>query len=220
MAASQITGLVLTVLLLKNEVNSQAVRDSTVKRNEKICQKLGVNPFFEIDLVVGKPWRIYYTWNMQLQGAIDGICFDLVFKIATPKIVRRFSNDMYNYMAEQPTWAAATLLVTIGKAHHELLLFADQGAAGSFLGIPNMVRDGNIPPELSSVPLLKFQLKLLRESRFLIMMDCRIGVVSLLARPDRPPSDAELLSTVAVLGLGYGYPVCTGKKNDTQMLLK
>ncbi|KAL4711809.1 hypothetical protein ACJJTC_005978 [Scirpophaga incertulas] len=217
MSALQI-GLVFTILLFKcDQVNSQKIGDSAVKKNEKMCQKLGVNPFFEIDLVVGKPWRIYYTWNMQL----DTKCLDLIFKNTTTEIVRRVSNDMYKYMAEQPTWDAATLLVTMGKADHELLMFADQGAAGSFMGVPNMVRDGNIPPELSSVPLLKFQLKLLRESRFLIKMDCHIGVVLLAARPDRPPYHAELLSTVAILGLGDGYPACVGEKNsDEHMLLK
>lgn len=50
---------------------------------------------------------------------------------------------MNEYVETQPYWDAATLLVTMGRAKHEMLLFADQGAAGRFTGVPNVVRDGS-----------------------------------------------------------------------------
>lgn len=50
---------------------------------------------------------------------------------------------MTDYLEQQPYWEAATLLLTMGSAKHELLLFADQGPAGSFLAVPNVIRDAS-----------------------------------------------------------------------------
>ena len=50
---------------------------------------------------------------------------------------------MNEYVEHQPVWEAATLHVTMGSETHEMLLFADQGVAGTFLAVPNVVRDAN-----------------------------------------------------------------------------
>jgi hypothetical protein len=50
---------------------------------------------------------------------------------------------MYDYLEQQPVWDAATLHASLGKARHEVLFFADQGAAGSFLAVPNVIREGS-----------------------------------------------------------------------------
>lgn len=50
---------------------------------------------------------------------------------------------MYEYLETQPYWDGATLHLTMGKAKHEMLLFADQGTAGAFTGVPNVLTDGS-----------------------------------------------------------------------------
>ncbi|KAJ0173042.1 hypothetical protein K1T71_011218 [Dendrolimus kikuchii] len=194
--------LLISGLILAEICEVMSVKPETFHRNWETCKRLMKGPYFDIDLVVGKPWRIYYTWNMKL----DNKCLDVTFKNATPTITRRVFNDMYEYLEEQPVWDAATLHVSMGSAKHELLLFADQGAAGSFKGVPNVIRDGNILPMRKTIPLLKFFMKLLRNGKFLLMIDCHIGVASLSARPDHLPYRAEVASAAAELELGDGFP--------------
>lgn len=50
---------------------------------------------------------------------------------------------MKDYLEEQPVWGAAILLMTMGRARHEMLLFDDQGPAGRFYAVANVVRDGS-----------------------------------------------------------------------------
>ncbi|XP_031764562.2 uncharacterized protein LOC113516549 [Galleria mellonella] len=194
---------------------SLEVKPPALRRLDERCMKLAQRPYFDSDMVVGKPWRIYYTYNMKLENK----CLDMVFKNATPRIVQRIWNDMYDYMEQQPVWDAAVLLGTMGAARHELLLCADQGAAGSFSGVPNVIRDGNLTPMKSSVSLLKFYMKLLNEGKFLVMIDCHMGVGSISARADRPPYRSEILAAAAQLNIGDGYPACTGDKNDDEQFL-
>ncbi|CAG4932680.1 unnamed protein product [Colias eurytheme] len=179
-----------------------------------MCLKLAKQPYFDIDIVVGKPWRIYYTWNLKL----DTKCLDMVFRNATVEIVNRVWNDMNEYLEQQPAWEAATLSVTMGSAKHELLLFADQGPAGSFVAVPNVIREGNLVPIRQAVPLLKFHLKLLRGGKFLLLMDCHVGGASLAARPDTAPYRSEIAATVAGLDIGDGFPACTDEKNNDEQI--
>ncbi|KAL0867687.1 hypothetical protein ABMA27_008424 [Loxostege sticticalis] len=188
------------------------LKPETLKRYEAMCTKFGQDPYFDTEMIVGKPWRIYYTWNMKLENK----CLDMVFKNATPRIVQRIFNDMSEYLEQQPAWDAATLHATLGRARHEILMFADQGPAGSFVAVANVIRDGNISPTRSAVPLLKFQLKLVREGKFLIMMDCQVGVSSLSARADYPPFRSEILAATAHLDLGDGFPACVGDRNTQE----
>lgn len=50
---------------------------------------------------------------------------------------------MSEYLEQQPAWDAATLHATLGRARHEILMFADQGPAGSFVAVANVIRDGS-----------------------------------------------------------------------------
>lgn len=49
------------------------------KKSEEACSKIAKNPYFDMDIIVGKPWRIYYTWNLKL----DTKCLDMKFSNAT-----------------------------------------------------------------------------------------------------------------------------------------
>ncbi|XP_063833170.1 uncharacterized protein LOC135082309 [Ostrinia nubilalis] len=208
--------LFLTLLVFSISI-VYGLKPETILRHNEMCKKFAVDPYFETEMVVGKPWRIYYTWNMKLENK----CLDMVFKNATPRIIQRIWNDMYEYLEQQPAWDAATLHATMGRARHEILMFAEQGPAGSFTAVPNVIRDGNISPTRSAVPLLKFQLKLVRNGKFLIMMDCQMGVSSLSARSDHPPYRSEILAATAHLDLGDGFPSCVSDKNkDERFLVK
>jgi hypothetical protein len=74
----------------------------------------------------------------------------------------------------------------------------------------------DISPTKQAVPLLKFQMKLLQQGRFLLIMDCHIGVTSLYARPDRPPYLSEMMAATAGLNLGDGFPACISDKNPDE----
>ncbi|XP_059052921.1 uncharacterized protein LOC131847370 [Achroia grisella] len=196
---------------------SLQVKPSALRKQDGSCLKLSQHPYFDLEMIVGKPWRIYYTWNMK----VDNKCLDMVFKNATQTIIQRIWNDMFDYMEQQPVWDAAMLLGTMGASRHELLLFADQGPAGSLTAIPNVIRNGNLTPMKNGVPLLKFFIKLVKEGKFLVMMDCHMGVGSISARTDNPPYRSEILSAAAEMDLGDGYPACSrDKNNDEQVLVK
>ncbi|KAH9644231.1 hypothetical protein HF086_006555 [Spodoptera exigua] len=132
------------------------------------------------------------------------------------EIINRVWNDMNEYVETQPYWDAATLLVTMGRAKHEMLLFADQGAAGRFTGVANVVRDGNILPARNAVPLLKFHLKLLHGGKYLLMTDCQIGVTSMSARTRAMPYRAEIGGVVSNLNFGEGYHACLSDRNKDE----
>ncbi|XP_049879672.1 uncharacterized protein LOC126376389 [Pectinophora gossypiella] len=173
---------------------------------EMKCQELAKQPYFDPEMVVGRPWRVYYSWNMKFETK----CLDMYFKQATPAIIRRIYNDMLEYLIEQPTWGAASLLVAMGHNRKELLLFDDQGPAGRFVGVPDVMRDGNISPIKNSVPLLKFQMKLIENGRFLVTQDCQVGIGELSVRLEDEPTRAEILSVAKSLGhiFGDGSEAC------------
>ncbi|XP_061722424.1 uncharacterized protein LOC133528932 [Cydia pomonella] len=186
-------------------------RYGDLKQNEAMCARFGMNAHFDPELVIKTKWRIYYTWNLRLSFG----CLDMTFKTVNPLIINRFYSDMNKHLETQPVWEAATLLVTMGYFNHQMLLFAEPGPAGKFIGIPNISQRAiEMLPHQASVPLLKFQLKLIRDGKFLIMMDCHIGAVSLSARySGTPPTEEELAEAVAEAGLGEGFSACMkGKK--------
>ncbi|XP_064074381.1 uncharacterized protein LOC113395480 [Vanessa tameamea] len=193
-------------------ISGQIMKPEFFEKNRQTCAKVAKNPYFDIDMVVGKPWRIYYTWNLKL----DTKCLDMVIKNATRGTIKRIWADMNEYLEQQPTWEAATLHMTMGSAKHEVLLFADNGPAGAFLAVPNVIRDANINPLRKAVPLLKFQMKLLREGKFLLLMDCHVGGASLSAWSDHPPYRSEIAAEAATLNIGDGYPACTKEKNKEE----
>ncbi|CAK1590378.1 unnamed protein product [Parnassius mnemosyne] len=178
--------------------------------NRELCKMFSRNPFFGTELVVGKPWRVYYTWNVNLGSK----CLDLIFKNATKTITQRIWSDMNEYLEHQPNWDAAALLMYVGTARHEALLFTDQGPAGSFVGVPNVAREGNIPPLRKSMTLLKFQMKLIR-GKYLLVIDCITGAITLSARQrDVATSRSDIATAAADLELGKGYPACTKETNN------
>lgn len=89
--------LMFSVLLLSTTVASQMlkqIKPESFKKNAEACQLLEKNPYFELDLVIGKPWRIYYTWNMKIENK----CLDMTFKNATPMVSCNFDNNNYILM--------------------------------------------------------------------------------------------------------------------------
>ncbi|KPJ16600.1 hypothetical protein RR48_02789 [Papilio machaon] len=201
------------------------------------------NPFFESDLVVGTQWRIYYSWSVQ----IGPKCVDISFKNATKEIVHRVWSDMNEYLEMQPNWDAAALLLNIGSSRHEVMLFTDQGPisfdvhnAGRklvqathtsimllcFLNAfnPNskpILACAHIPPLRKSVSLIKFHMKLVESGRYLVVMDCQLGVASLSARSNVPVTLADIITVAMELNLGEGHPACTvARDNEDPFIMK
>ncbi|CAH0713795.1 unnamed protein product, partial [Brenthis ino] len=216
--ASNRYGFILIVFYATSCISCQVIKQHILQKSRETCMKIARDPYFDIDMVVGKPWRIYYTWNLKL----DTKCLDMNFKNASRGVIKRIWSDMYEYLEHQPVWDAAMLHMTMGSENHEILLFADQGAAGSFSAVPNVIREANnIFPLRKGVPLLKFQMKLLRQGKFLLVMDCHVGGASLAARPDHPPYRSEIAAEAALLDIGDGHPACTVEKNKgEQFFLK
>ncbi|XP_014356290.2 uncharacterized protein LOC106709105 [Papilio machaon] len=188
-----------------------------MERNPDMCKMFARNPFFESDLVVGTQWRIYYSWSVQ----IGPKCVDISFKNGTKEIVHRVWSDMNEYLEMQPNWDAAALLLNIGSSRHEVMLFTDQGPVGGFIGVPNIVRDGNIPPLRKSVSLIKFHMKLVESGRYLVVMDCQLGVASLSARSNVPVTLSDIITVAMELNLGEGHPACTvARDNEDPFIMK
>lgn len=62
-------------------------------------------------------------------------------------------------------------------------------------------------------------MKMIRAGKFLIMMDCHMGVASLSARADQPPYRSEIETAAAELVLGDGFPACIKDKNKDEQIL-
>ncbi|KPJ20632.1 PREDICTED: uncharacterized protein LOC106117737 [Papilio xuthus] len=175
------------------------------------------NPFFESELVVNTQWKIYYSWHMQ----IGPKCVEISFKNATKEIVHRVWSDMNEYLEMQPNWEAAALLLNIGSSRREVMLFTEQGPAGGFTGVPNIVRDGNIPPLRKSVSLIKFHMKLVESGRYLVVMDCQLGVASLSARSNAAVTLADVIAVAMETNLGEGHAACTvARDNEDPFIIK
>lgn len=69
-------------------------------------------------------------------------------------------------------------------------------------------------PQRRAVPLLKFYLKLVNKGRYLVMMDCQIGVISLSTRLDDEPTQEQIATVVSKLGLGPGHFACLSVKDN------
>lgn len=78
----------LIVIFLINATLSQSlkIKNEFYRKNQETCMRIGKQPFFEIDLVLGKPWRIYYSWNLKL----DTKCLDMTFRNATVGVSNTF----------------------------------------------------------------------------------------------------------------------------------
>ena len=57
-----------------------------------MCARLAKEPYFGVEMLLGKAWRIYYTWNMDLHNQ----CLDMVFKNVTQS-VRVHSIDLFSF---------------------------------------------------------------------------------------------------------------------------
>ncbi|XP_053617571.1 uncharacterized protein LOC128679394 [Plodia interpunctella] len=199
------------LLIFVVKLNECLIPLNGAKRNETMCERMVRKSYFDMDLVVGDPWRILYTWNMSLNEK----CVDITFANATNKVINEVWNDMYEYLEEQPLWAGATLHMTMGPTRYELLMFAQPGSAGAFTAVPNIVKKASMAPPRHSVPLLTFYLTLVDKGRFLIMIDCRIGVGSLSERSKSfESSKKDVMALVAELDLGTGHPACTEQEKE------
>lgn len=78
--------ILYSVVVVSSHDYLDVKRDPT-RRHEEKCTEFGRNPFFELDMVVGNPWRTYYTWNMDLGPR----CVDMKFKMAAPMVSIVFS---------------------------------------------------------------------------------------------------------------------------------
>ncbi|XP_075983980.1 uncharacterized protein LOC142981763 [Anticarsia gemmatalis] len=196
-----LTFTVINASLNKNE-------DKILHQNQETCSKLTMKPYFEPEMVTGIEWRIIYSWKLKL----DEKCIDITFKNISQDTVKRIFNDMYDYLEMQPYWDAATLLMSLGHSHHEMLLFVDQGSAGRFVGVPNVIRDGNIAPARKSVPLFQLNMKLFHHGKYLVMSDCVMGVTTLSIRIDTLPTKKQLDAILAELNLGEGMIACISEE--------
>ncbi|XP_047511693.1 uncharacterized protein LOC125054063 [Pieris napi] len=210
-------GHLIIILIFANISQCLRVKDEFFKRNKEMCMRVAKQPFFDVDLVVGKPWKVFHTWNLKLDGDIT--CFEFTFKNASGETINRVWSEMGEYLEQQPSWEAATLSLYVGPSKHEMLLFADQGPAGSFVGVPNMVRSSSLVPTRKGVSLIKFQFKLLNEGKYLLIVDCNQGVASLGTRSQEPANKSEIEGLVAGLNLGDGFPVCAKESNKNEELL-
>ncbi|KAJ2942856.1 hypothetical protein O0L34_g15046 [Tuta absoluta] len=197
----------------EDESSVLTIRPEVLEKSKAMCEELRKEPYFEPEMVVGTVWKVVYMWNMD----IGSKCIDLRFKIATPMTIKRFFFDMNGYVEEQPAWGAASLLLKIGLMQREILLFDDQGLAGKFVAVPNVLRDAYHPPMRHAVPLMKFQMKLTRDGKYLILMDCMVGLTSMAARAKPPLNRTEITAVAESLGsaLGDGYHACIPDTDDS-----
>ncbi|XP_041972291.1 uncharacterized protein LOC121728220 [Aricia agestis] len=185
------------------------------ERKVEFCEKQGQDPYFDVELLVGKKWRVYYTWNM----IFDSKCYDTVFKRPTKETIQRIRSDMKDYLQHQPRWSTAALhvITRVGSSEHELLMFPDQGPAGRFLAVPNVVRTPDNFPLSKRVQLLKIFIKLVANGKYLLVMDCVMRGASLSAHAQ--PYRAEVATHAAALQVeGPGYPACTREKHKNEMI--
>lgn len=73
---STISILVFTIFVSEVAVFEQMLEIPTYY--DAICKNATKDPFFEDKTVIGKPWRVYFTWNMPL----DEYCMEFTFKYA------------------------------------------------------------------------------------------------------------------------------------------
>ncbi|CAB3246291.1 unnamed protein product [Arctia plantaginis] len=172
---------------------------NTSKANA-ICDKLAIDSYSKIDKLVGKRWKIYYAWNLN-DKLVDN-CMEIMFKNATPMIINRIWNDMYEYLESQPSWVAATLLMS-KTPHQEMLLFADEQIPGRYIGVANIVRSEKVRPHKKSVPLFKIQMRLYLDGRYLLLADCNIGVITLSVHQTPFRGEMEIAGVADSLHLGY-----------------
>lgn len=52
------------------------------QQGQVMCTRLSKEPYFGVEMLLGLPWRIYYTWNMDLENS----CLDMSFRNATPAV--------------------------------------------------------------------------------------------------------------------------------------
>ncbi|KAJ8712998.1 hypothetical protein PYW08_008302 [Mythimna loreyi] len=201
---------------LRNE-QFKILSNNDPRRSQQVCTRLTRDPYFSIDMLVGQTWRIYYVWNMELPKE----CMDMTFRNATRKIIDRIYKEMNEYLDVEPYWDTASVLITMSRARHEMLLFPDPGAAGSFHGVPNIIRDSSIrrvaPPKMT-VPLLRFHLKLLYAGKYLLMADCQLGVTTLSARRRAVSTRTEIGGIANSLNFGPGHFACQFDLNKNERL--
>ncbi|KAJ2942857.1 hypothetical protein O0L34_g15047 [Tuta absoluta] len=185
-----------------------------LRQSEGACRGMAKTPFFDVDSVIGKPWRMYYTWNIEITDQ----CVDFHFQKASPAIIRRINYDMSRSVAKQPEWENASLLMTAGRNRQEMLLIPEKDIPGRFIAVPNDFSDV-MPGGL--VPLLRFQLKLFRRGKFLVFVDCMVGIASVLARFDQPPYRMDIDSVALEMAphLGDGNHACVNEINFLENIL-
>lgn len=73
----------ITILLCIIIINP--VRLQEIIQSEKIrCDAPLKGAMFDIDMVVGRTWRVYYTWNWNLERTSQ--CVDITFRLATSEV--------------------------------------------------------------------------------------------------------------------------------------
>ncbi|XP_073947782.1 uncharacterized protein [Choristoneura fumiferana] len=191
-------------------VSSEDIPDleDSIPRFEQICDLFAKDSYFRPNhLVEGKRWRIYYTWNIEMRDR----CVDMTFEWATVAATQRLWSDMHEYLETEPPWEAALLLMTMGSRDHQMMLFPDQGPAGRMLGVPNVRRDANVLIPKKSVPLLKFQMRIMNINLqpFLVVMDCITAVTTLSVKADVIPPYKEFYHAASLqVPYPYGKPSC------------
>ncbi|KOB76390.1 Glycosyl transferase [Operophtera brumata] len=92
--------------------------------------------------------------------------------------------------------------------HHDILLIPEPGAPGTFIGVPNVIKDPDNSPSKHTVPTFKFFIKLVEEGRYLLMIDCKASAVASLSAKEIPKKKDDLEFVVSKLPLGIGNFSC------------
>ncbi|CAB3220516.1 unnamed protein product [Arctia plantaginis] len=198
---------ILVVTILVSEVAVLEQKSDIRTYYDAICNNVTKDPFFEDKAVIGKPWRVYFTWNMQL----DEYCLEFTFKYADKLTVSRLKFDVES-MKIKPTLSKEVLLISM-IASPDMLLFNDlSGIPGLFVGmIYDTVENKKMPKKPH-----KMAMKLLHKGQYLLMTDCSFGTTSLSVRKDNRPKRAEIEAVAVNFTLGDPFPACIMDKDPEE----
>lgn len=80
--AIQIRRIVILILISLKLCYGLQLKTLNFEKNGRVCEEQAKQPYFDINTIIGKPWRIYYTWNMNM----DTKCLDMIVKNATVSV--------------------------------------------------------------------------------------------------------------------------------------
>ncbi|XP_053617730.1 uncharacterized protein LOC128679474 [Plodia interpunctella] len=172
------------------------------EKNQRKCANLLREPCYSETKIIDQSWLEYFSWNMRSKK-----CLKTYFMKPCPLTIRRFEKHMSDYLKTKLEWTEANLLAKSGQ--HEMLMFDDDGPPGSYQGIPDLSRYGDIYEfAMHEVEPMKFAMKLMHKDKFLIMLDCIGGLGHIMVRANDTVQEVEVLSVAEEVGIGKGTLGC------------